>query len=76
MESYVVEELIQRMLAENPALADSLAVRKAADSEFADNPWAIRYWFYEQTLYYDQRVGVYPVGLLADRTTLGALHIE
>ena len=62
VESYVIEDMMREMVAADPGLLDRLNARKAADPEFAANPWAIRYWFYEQTPYYDQRVGIYPVG--------------
>ena len=64
VESYVIEKMIPVLLEKNPALADELAAKKAADPEFAADPRAIRYWFYEQTPFYDQRVGIYPVGAL------------
>ena len=75
-ESYVLEKMIPEMLAENPALAAELAERKAADPEFAADPWAIRYWFYAKTPYYDQRVGMYPVGSLDSPEAVGALPLE
>ncbi len=64
IESYVIEGMIPQMLMDDPGLAEELAERKAADPEFAANPQAIRYWFYEKTPYYDQRVGIYPVGMI------------
>jgi len=70
IESYVIEGMIPRMLADDPGLAHELAARKAEDPGFANNPWAIRYWFYEKTPYYDQRVGIYPVGMVDGRGTL------
>ncbi len=75
VEDYVIETMMREMIAENPALVDSLAVRKADDPEFAENPWAIRYWFYEQTPYYDQRVGIYPVGLIDDGAVVETLPL-
>ncbi|MCK9995198.1 MAG: hypothetical protein KAH56_02840 [Candidatus Krumholzibacteria bacterium] len=62
VESYVIEDMIVKMLADDPSLAVELKERKAADPEFAADPWAIRYWFFARTPYYDQRVGIYPVG--------------
>ena len=70
VESYVIENMIREMVAADPALLERLEKRKAADAEFAANPWAIRTWFYEQTPYYDQRVGMYPVGAVDDRRAL------
>jgi hypothetical protein len=76
VESYVIEEMIIEMLAENPALAAELAERKAADPEFAADPRAIRYWFYAKTPYYDQRVGIYPVCSLDSREVVGELRVK
>ena len=56
--------MIPDLLEQNPDLAVELVAKKAADPEFAKDPWAIRYWFYEKTPFYDQRVGIYPVGAL------------
>ncbi len=75
VESYVIEEMIVKMLAEDPSLAAELKVRKTADPEFAADPWAIRYWFYAKTPYYDQRVGIYPVGSLDSREVVGGLDL-
>ena len=66
--------MIPQLLADNPGWAAELEEAKAADPEFAANPWAIRYWFYERTPWYDQRVGIYPVGCLDDRAVVDALR--
>ena len=47
-----------------------------ASPEFAADPWAIRYWFYAKTPYYDHRVGVYPVGLIDDPAVVAELPVE
>lgn len=73
VEAYVIEEMIPKLLAEHPEWAAELAARKAASSEFAADPWAIRTWFYEQTPWWDDRAGVYPVGCLDDRETVEKL---
>ena len=67
VESYVIEEMIPTLLAENPTWAAELKQAKADNPEFAADPWAIRYWFYARTPYYDDRVGIYPVGRLFSR---------
>ncbi len=64
VESYVIEEMIRRMIADDPNLLKDLEKRKESDADFAADPWAIRNWFYEKTPYYDTRVGVYPVGMI------------
>ncbi len=73
VESYVIEQMIPTLLAENPTWAAELAQAKADNPEFAADPWAIRYWFYERTPYYDDRVGVYPVGRLYSRQQVRGL---
>ena len=76
IESYVIEGMIEKMVAENPDLLRQLEEIKAGDKDFAANPWAIRNWFYRQTPYYDQRIGVYPVGLVDDREVLNRLQTK
>ena len=76
VESYVIEEMITEMLAANPELGEELAERKAADPEFAADPWAIRYWFYAKTPYYDSRVNIYPIGSLDSREVVDGLPLE
>jgi hypothetical protein len=76
VESYVIEEMIPRLLAEHPEWEAELAARKAASPEFAADPWAIRVWFYQRTPWWDARAGVYPVGCLDDRETVDRLAAE
>jgi hypothetical protein len=66
VENYVIEPLMRDMVAAEPALLDSLA----ADPRLAGNPEAIRHWFYARTPYFDQKLNLYPVGLLDDRDAL------
>jgi len=73
VESYVIEAMIPDMLAADPDLAVELAERKTADPEFAADPDAIRHWFYSRTPYFDQRVGIYPVGSLDSRPLVDEL---
>jgi hypothetical protein len=76
VESYVVEPMMQEMVAANPELLDELEAAKAEDPAFAADPWAIRTWFYARTPYFDPRAYVYPVGLLDDRNLLETLPIK
>jgi hypothetical protein len=76
VESYVIEKMIPQMLEDDPELAEELAERKAADPEFAADPGAIRHWFYSRTPYFDQRVGVYPVGSLDSPAALDSLPLR
>jgi len=76
VESYVIEEMIPDLLAANPEWATELADLKAANPEFAADPWAIRYWFYAKTPYYDQRVNIYPVASIDTKAQLDRLAHE
>jgi hypothetical protein len=76
VESYVIEKMMAEMVAADPGLLAELAAAKAADPELAADPWAIRYWFYARTPYYDQRAHIYPVGCLDDRKVLAGLPLR
>jgi len=69
VESYVIEEMIPGLLTDHPEWVDELAQAKSDNPEFANDPWAIRYWFYARTPYYDKRVGIYPIGSLGRLVT-------
>lgn len=73
VESYVIEEMARKMLAEDPELKAAFENKKEEDKEFASNPWAIRDWFYRRTPYYDDRAFLYPVGFIDERDTLASL---
>ena len=75
VESYVMEPMAERMLAEDPALraaflkwqadpAAQNAVQPArrADEPFVQGPSARLQWFYEHTPYFDDRALLYPIG--------------
>ncbi len=76
VESYVIEEMIPRLLSEHPEWEAELAERKASSPTFAADPWAIRMWFYERTPWWDGRAGIYPVGCLDDRQAVDALPVR
>ena len=76
VESYVIEEMIPDLLAKNPDWATELADLKAKNPDFAADPWAIRYWFYAKTPYYDQQVNIYPVASLDTPEQLSALKFK
>ena len=62
METYIMEPLIAKMLAEDADLKARFESKKASDADFAKSPRAIYQWFYAQTPYYDQNWKVIPVG--------------
>jgi len=75
-ESYVLEEMASRMMADNPSLKTELDKKKASDTVFAHNPQAILNWFYNQSPYVDQRKMIYPVGKVYDRNVARKLLNE
>ncbi len=61
-EAYVMEAKAREMLAADPALRAEFAAAKEADPEFAGDQEAVLNWFFRRTPWWDQRIGVYPVG--------------
>jgi murein tripeptide amidase MpaA len=72
-ESYVMEKMAREMVREDPGLLEELEKAKAADPEMAGNPRAILNWFYARTPYWDERIGLYPVGRIMDRKVVDSL---
>jgi hypothetical protein len=75
IESYVIEGLIRKMLAEDEELARDFEAARA-DTAFARDPGRVRRWFYERSPYADLRVGLYPVGRILDRAVLEQLPLD
>ena len=63
-EGYVLERLARRMLAADPKLKAEFEQKLAADAKFAANPRMRLNWFLERSPWWDQRIGLYPVGRL------------
>jgi hypothetical protein len=62
VEGYIMEPMAERMLAEDPKLAEAFRKKIETDSTFRGNPTARLQWLYEQTPFYDERALLYPVG--------------
>ena len=62
IDSYVIEPLAEKMLANDPELKKAFDKRLAEDAEFAKDARARRMWFYERTEFFDKRWRVVPVG--------------
>lgn len=60
-ESYVMEPMAERMLAQDAALRAEFDAKVASDSAFAASPDARLRWFYRKTPFHDERWRVYPV---------------
>jgi hypothetical protein len=73
VESYVIEEYARSMLEEDAELKKEFEERMASDPEFAESPRQIRDWFYRRTPFWDDRIGLYPVGLIRERGLLDSM---
>lgn len=62
VEGYIMEPMAERMLAEDPKLAEEFQKKVEQDEAFRSNPQARLQWLYERTPYYDERALLYPVG--------------
>lgn len=63
IEPYVMEPTMTKMLADSPELKKEFEAKKAAEPNFANNPYAIYTWFYSKTKYYDEKYLLYPIGI-------------
>jgi murein tripeptide amidase MpaA len=63
-ESYVLEKLAREMLAKDPQVKAEFEKKLANDKEFAGNAYARLNFFYQRSPWWDQRLGLYPVGRL------------
>jgi murein tripeptide amidase MpaA len=61
-ESYVMEKLAREMMAKDADLKKAFIQKKKNDHDFASNPYAILNWFYQKSPYWDDKIGVYPIG--------------
>ncbi len=62
VEAYVMEPMAERMLAEDPKLAEEFHEKIENDAAFRGDTRARLRWFYERTPFYDDRARLYPVG--------------
>lgn len=61
-ESYVLETLARKMMADDPKLREEFEERVATDPDFSASPHARLQFFYERSPYCDPHMNVYPVG--------------
>ena len=61
IESYIVEPLAEKMLADDPKLAEEFRRKVAGDAAFRADSTARLRWFYERSPYWDERWLLYPV---------------
>jgi len=73
-ESYVMEKMAREMLEKDAALRTEFDAKIKNDAAFAKDQWAILNWFYSKTPYWDNRLGVYPVGRIFDKASITYLR--
>lgn len=73
METYVIEQYAAAMLEQDERLRTEFEEKLASDPEFAENPGLIRRWFYQHTPFWDDRIGIYPVGRITERKLLESM---
>jgi hypothetical protein len=61
-EAYIMEPMAERMLAEDPKLAEEFRRKVESDAAFRANARGRLQWLYERTPFYDERARLYPVG--------------
>ncbi|MCB1022808.1 MAG: peptidase M14 [Acidobacteria bacterium] len=66
-ESYIMEDIAREMLEKDEKLRAEFN-EMLKDEKFAKNPRARLNFFYRRSPYYDQRIGVYPVGRITKPT--------
>jgi len=72
-ESYVLENLARKMLAEDANLKLEFEQKKKNEPEFAQNWWEILNWFYSKSPYWDTHLNMYPVGKIYDANVVKML---
>jgi len=61
VEDYIMEPMAERMLAEDPKLAEEFRAKVESDAAFRGDSRARLWWFYQRTPFYDERARLYPV---------------
>src|SRR6266850_4456139 len=63
-EDYVLEKLAREMMAKDAKLKEEFQNKLATDKEFAGSSFARLNFFFQRSPWWDQRLGLYPVGRL------------
>jgi hypothetical protein len=62
IDAYVIEPMAERMLKDDPKLAEEFMKELAEDKDFAASPTKRLEFFYQRTPFFDERWKLYPVG--------------
>ncbi|HEY3176404.1 MAG TPA: M14 family metallopeptidase [Candidatus Polarisedimenticolia bacterium] len=68
-EAYVMEKMAREMLSKDPALRAQFE-KALADPAFAGSPYRRLDFFFRRSPWWDDRIGLYPVGLVTARVNL------
>jgi murein tripeptide amidase MpaA len=61
VEPYIMEPMAEKMLAEDPALAEEFQRKLETEPAFRGSPQQRLQWFYKKTPFYDERALLYPI---------------
>ncbi|HEY7160099.1 MAG TPA: peptidase M14, partial [Acidobacteriota bacterium] len=75
-EPYILEDLAEKMLKENPELKTEFEQKIKTDSKFASDPLARLRFFYTRSPYWDKRKDAYPIVRITDESQLKAIPIR
>jgi murein tripeptide amidase MpaA len=62
VEAYIMEPMAERMLAEDPKLAEEFRRKVETEEAFRNDSRGRLQWLYQRTPFYDERARLYPVG--------------
>jgi hypothetical protein len=69
-ESYAMEPIARRMLADDPELKREFEEKLRTDEDFAKSPRARLDFFYRRSPYWDEKLNAYPVARLQDQSVV------
>lgn len=75
-EAYILEDLAQKMLKENPGLKTEFEQKLKTDPKFASDPLARLRFFYQRSPYWDTRKDAYPIVRITDESQLKAIPVR
>jgi hypothetical protein len=75
-EAYILEDLAEKMLKENPELKTEFEQKIKTDPKFASDPLARLRFFYVRSPYWDTHKDAYPIVRITDESQLKAIPIR
>jgi hypothetical protein len=75
-EAYILEDLAEKMLKENPEVKTEFEQKINTDSKFASDPLARLRFFYTRSPYWDTHKDAYPIVRITDESQLKAIPVR